>query len=346
MSATIDLMYATSAAQFAAAEGDGIPALEEVRPGLFAMGVPLPGVLPHFTLSYLIQDEHGAVHLIDPGWDSDENWRSLGTALATIGSSPGELASVTVTHLHPDHLGMAERARSASGAPVALHRREQSAIHEVRMEAPAEEALARFEGWGVPSARHPELLDAVQRRGGRPPFSADRLLDDGDLLEVPGRELRVLHTPGHTTGHLALQDAGNRLLFTGDLLLPNQFPGIGLGGTSASNPIDDYLASLERIAALDDHEVLPGHGYRFTGLAERCAETARHHNRRTAEVTAALDAAEDRTVWQVAARLSWTAGWENLHGFHLLSALSQTALHRAVALGAKTISGLQAPPAP
>ena len=328
MSATIDLMHATSAAQFAAAESDGIPALEEVRPGLFAMGVPLPGVLPHFTLSYLIRDEHGAVHLIDPGWDSDENWHSLETVLAALGGSPDELASVTVTHLHPDHLGMAARVRSASGAPVALHRAEQSAIHEVATPTPAVEALDRFRGWGVPTDRHRELLDAVERRGGWPPFTADRLLDDGDLLEIPGRELRVLHTPGHTSGHLALQDAGNRLLFTGDLLLPNQFPGVGLGGTSAQNPLDDYLASLERIAALDGHEVLPGHGYRFTGLAERCAETARHHNRRTAEVAAILDAAEGRTVWQVATGLSWTAGWENLRGFHLLSALSQTALHK------------------
>lgn len=321
-------MHSTSVAQFTASEGDGIPMLEQVRPGLWAMGVPLPGVLPHFTLSYLLTDSAERVHLVDPGWDTDDNWYALEAALAAIGSSSSAIASVTVTHLHPDHIGMAERVRHESGAPVALHRVEQDAIRQLATEVPTAESLARFEEWGVPTDRHPELLDAVQRRSSWQRFTADHLLDDGDRLDIPGRELRVLHTPGHTTGHIALQEPHEKLLFTGDLLLPNQFPGVGLGGPSAANALEDYLASLERIGRLDDHEALPGHGYRFTGLAGRCAETAAHHERRTREVAAVLDAVPDSSVWDVAGQLSWTAGWENLGGFHLLSALSQTALHR------------------
>ncbi|GAA3734106.1 MBL fold metallo-hydrolase [Leifsonia bigeumensis] len=323
-----------STAQFEAAAGDGIPPLEQVREGLYCYGVPLPGVLPHFTLSYLVLDDAGGVHIIDPGWDSDENWHALEAVLAGLGRGIRDVATVTVTHLHPDHLGMAERVRQASGAVVALHRAEQDAIRELT--SPADDPLSadaaavdRFAGWGVPADRHPELLDAVHRRGAWDPFTADRLLDDGDLLDIPGLELRALHTPGHTTGHLAILDAERQLVFTGDLLLPNQFPGIGLGGTPDVNPIEAYLRSLSLVASFDDHEALPGHGYRFTGIAERCAETAAHHDRRTREVSAALAATDAGagTVWSVASGLTWTAGWENLHGFALHSALSQTALH-------------------
>src|SRR5690606_14605115 len=122
-----------------------------------------PGVLPHFTLSYLVLDAADGVHIIDPGWDSDDNWRALETTLAEIGRRVDDIATVTVTHLHPDHLGMAERVRAASGAQVALHRLEQDGIRELATPIPVAESLARFADWGAPDDRHPELLEAVHR---------------------------------------------------------------------------------------------------------------------------------------------------------------------------------------
>jgi glyoxylase-like metal-dependent hydrolase (beta-lactamase superfamily II) len=335
-------MHPTSAAQFDAAQFDAaapetvrlntaglgrIPPLEPVRDGLWVYGVPLPGLQPHFTLSYLVLDAEKHVHLIDPGWDTESNRGALAAALGELGHALADVASVTVTHLHPDHLGLAAHVRESSGAPVALHRLEQEAIGEVATPVDETDAVARFAAWGASAARHPELLAALLRRSAWRPFTADRLLEDGDALGIPGHDIEVLHTPGHTVGHLALRDAPRRLLFTGDLLLPNQYPGVGLGGTPAGNPIDDYLASLERVVAFDDHEVLPGHGYRFTGLADRIAETREHHERRTREVAAVVGSSPEANVWEVASRLSWTAGWEQLSGLHLLSALAQTELH-------------------
>lgn len=320
-------MHATSTTQFTASQGTQPAPLEQVRDGLWAIGMPMPAVQPHFTLNYLALDIVGDVHLIDPGWDTDENWHRLSAAITTIGSAPDRVATVTVTHLHPDHLGLAERVRNHSGAIVALHRDEQRGIHELREGESAEDATTTLVHWGAPASVHEELLEAAKRRSDWKSFTADRLLDDGDLIDIPGRELRVVHTPGHTTGHIALLDQAESLLFTGDLLLPNQFPGIGLGGTSTTNPIDDYLASLRLISQWADYEVLPGHGYRFTGLAKRCATTAAHHDKRTAEVAAVLAEHADSTVWQIAQQLSWTAGWANLRGLALLSALTQTATH-------------------
>ncbi|MEO7348780.1 MAG: hypothetical protein ABIW32_02800, partial [Terrimesophilobacter sp.] len=89
--------------------------------------------------------------------------------------------------------------------------------------------------------------------------------------------------------------------------------------------IDDYLRSLAAVAKLDEFEALPGHGYRFRGVAGRCAETTAHHEKRTSEVAAAFS--PELSVWDLASRLTWTAGWENLHRLALLSALSQTSLH-------------------
>lgn len=94
-----------------------------------------------------------------------------------------------------------------------------------------------------------------------------------------------------------------------------------------SNPLADYLASLDRIAALGELAAAPGHEYAFHSAPDRCATTAAHHLRRSRDVAAVLRDAPDLTVWAVAARLSWTAGWENLREHYLQSALAQTRMH-------------------
>ena len=81
-------------------------------------------------------------------------------------------------------------------------------------------------------------------------------------------------------------------------------------------PLSDYVGVEQREVE-----------YVFHGLAARCATTAEHHLRRSREVADRLRIDGDPTVWQVASELTWTAGWPNLNGFYLLSALAQTAMH-------------------
>ncbi len=313
----------TSQAQFRAAESDSASELEQIRDGLYSIGMEFPGLRPHANLCYLTRAEDG-VHLIDPGWDSDANWHRLEGALRSFGSDPRELRSVTITHLHPDHLGMAERIRAETGAAIAMHRFEAEAQEELSRGTGPAESNQMLDSWGVPGERRAELLEALDRRSKWKTVSADLLLNHGDLLDIPGVDLEVLHTPGHTSGHVSIVDRERKLIFTGDHLLPNQFSGVGLGGTSTSNPIDEYFNSLDLVARLEDFEVLPGHGYRFLGIAERAETIRAHHLSRSAEV-AAVDLG--LPVWQAAEQLSWTDGWSNLRGLALLSALAQTELH-------------------
>jgi glyoxylase-like metal-dependent hydrolase (beta-lactamase superfamily II) len=317
-------MEPVSSAEFAASEQGTLPEAASVREGIRTLPMPLPAAAPPYTLGYLILDSADEVHVLDPGWDDDDNWARLEHGLTAIGKRPADVASITVTHLHADHLGMAERLRSASGARVALSRREQQAIDALAGRDVVDHT-GRFDQWGVPAAAQAEL--AQLKRPGLAPFRADTLLDDGDDLLIPGRALTALHTAGHTPGHLSFVDTADRLLFTGDHLLPNMFPGLGLGGPTDTSPIGDYLQALDRLAPYDEYEVCPGHGYRFTGLRARREQTAEHHLRRAREVAALLAGSDELSVWQIASGVHWTAGWPNLHGFELQSALAQTAMH-------------------
>jgi len=307
----------TSAAQLAAVREGSVPPLEEVQPGVHTVGL---SVAPGFAgLCHLVVGDDDLT-VIDPGTAVEGNRRILADAFAALGRRESDVTRIIVTHLHPDHLGGAAPLRAASGARLVLHRIEQRSL--------VDDALGPEpdpDRWGVPDDRRPELDRSLWRRSPgdaeepRSSIRADDLVDDGDVIDVPGHPLEVLHTPGHTAGSICLRDAGSRLLFTGDHVLPGINPGLGLGGSSP-DPIGDYLASLERVRALDDHEVLPGHGYRFTGLAARCDELARHHRVRSDEVAAARS---EGSVWRIAQRVSWTNGFDSLHGFVLASALAQ-----------------------
>jgi glyoxylase-like metal-dependent hydrolase (beta-lactamase superfamily II) len=305
--------------------GGTVPPVEQVRDGLWAVAVPMPGGARYlgYSFCYLILDDDGRLHVVDPGWDSPENRALLERAVRGIVTDV-QIASVIVTHLHQDHIGLAEHLRRETGAPIVLHEREDEAIG-VLSESP-QPPLA---DWGVPPAAVDELAALRTTTGAVPDAPHGDLLLRGevDLLTIRGLDIEAIRTPGHTPGSVCLRIRGAGVLLTGDTVLPVIHPGLGLGGRTASNPIADYLDSLDRLAGDDALEVLPGHGYRFTGLRERTTGLAEHHLRRTREVAAALQATPDASVWEIAATLTWTAGWEKMHGFFLYSALSQTALH-------------------
>lgn len=296
-----------------------------VAEGVWIVELPLPhkGVV-ETTNCVLLADDTGGVHLVDPGWDTPDNAARLEQGLQDAGFTLADVRSITATHLHPDHLGLAAALRAEHGIPIALHRLEHEAL--TRPLYPEPDLI--IERWGVPPESAEEVRSNALPRSQPSGLAADLLLEHGDLLPIPGRTLRVVHTPGHTVGSICLHDEVAGLLLTGDHVLPVVNPGLGLGGfTDDDDPIGAAIASYDLMARYDDAEVLPGHGARFHGVAARATQIAERHRRRSAEIGALVAADPAASIWQVASRVSWTGGWEGLHGFLLLSALSQTEMH-------------------
>jgi glyoxylase-like metal-dependent hydrolase (beta-lactamase superfamily II) len=220
---------------------------------------------------------------------------------------------------------MASRISAASGAAVQLGAVETQALAALGTPGHASRWHALISSWKVPPARLDELLTVSSpARSEFPPES--RAIADGERLPIPGRDVRALLTPGHTPGHLCFADTRLGVVFTGDHVLPITNSGLGLGGASTTNALVDYLASLARLSRFDTCLALPGHEMPFRDLARRTEQLARRQADRTAEVAAAL-AAGLASVWDIAGTLTWSAGWQNLTGVHLRSALAQTAMH-------------------
>ena len=318
-------MITTSNAQFTALNEGNVPPLEQIRDRVWVIPLAMTGTSPllRYTLTYLLADDEGRLHVVDPGTGSDANWTSFWAAVRELPVS-GEIGSIIVTHMHADHLGLASRLQEATGAPLMMHALEIEAL-----DAPEVDVLVHAAPWGVPEERLPEIKAIRALRQDAPPPPRPDAAFSGVLTtqQSNGLELEILHTPGHTSGSICIRLPGEKLLLSGDHILPMLYPGIGLGATTERNPLADYDASLSRVLGFDDHEVLPGHGYRFTGLADRIDRIRAHHQRRNAEVAGAITRTPDASVYEVAAQLTWSRGWENVRGVVLYSALRQTSMH-------------------
>jgi glyoxylase-like metal-dependent hydrolase (beta-lactamase superfamily II) len=157
---------------------------------------------------------------------------------------------------------------------------------------------------------------------------ADRLIEHGDLVDVPGVRIRAVWTPGHTPGHLCFHDETHDVLLTGDHILPRITPNVS-SYDMTSNPLNDYLASLDTLRGIQPGEVLPAHEYRFSDLDSRLAELAEHHRERLAEAERGLAEAGPggTTAWQAATGVTWSRPWAELASFQRQAAIGEVLSH-------------------
>ena len=301
--------------------------------------MPIPANSLRYVFVYVFETDRGP-YLVDTGWNTDDAYAALCAGLVEAGTSVGDVQGILVTHLHPDHYGLAGRVREASGCWIGLHPADAALIHDryVDPDYLVEMIGAMLREVGAPA----EELDALQHAA-MPvlplvtPATPDILVEDLDRLDVPGWDLVALWTPGHSPGHLCLWDASDRLMLSGDHVLPRITPNVALHPQAGDNPLGDFLDSLARVAELDVAEVLPGHEHRFVGLAERVAELVEHHERRFEEVIAVVDGGAT-TGWEVATMLHWSRPWGTIDGFMRRAAVLETLAH----LRALEVRGLMA----
>jgi glyoxylase-like metal-dependent hydrolase (beta-lactamase superfamily II) len=305
-----------------------LPPVEQVRPGLWSIPVPIPNNPLRYVLVYGFETDRG-LYLVDAGWNTDDAYETLLAGLQYAGFAVGDVKGVLVTHIHPDHYGLAGRIREASGAWVALHPADAKLI-DARYEHP-ENLLAQMADMLRRDGTPPEEVLSLQQasmsiRAFVATTVPDILMEDGDKPDVPGWDLTAIWTPGHSPGHLCFYVPGHRLMLSGDHVLPRITPNISFHPQAGANPLADYLTSLEKVAAHDVDEVLPAHEYRFEDLPGRISELKTHHQARFDEVLAAIrDGAT--TTWAVSGRMTWSRPWDQIQGFMRRAAVGETLAH-------------------
>lgn len=225
---------------------------------LHVLEVAIP--FPMKTVTITVDTAH-PVTLIDTGIHTPEARAGLEAGLAQLGLKFSDVQRVIVTHHHPDHYGMAGVLEEA-GAEIFV------------LDIEAQYGLAYWRDWnewlpkllsqmhenGLPLDMH-DAQDRFHRfvRGMVVPAQKWTLLKENDVVQLVGRDWRVLWLPGHADGHLALWQPEESLIIAADAILPRITPNVGLYAYSRPDPLRDYLFTLDRLAELAPGRAIVGH---------------------------------------------------------------------------------------
>jgi glyoxylase-like metal-dependent hydrolase (beta-lactamase superfamily II) len=301
-----------------------------VADGVHRIPLPLPNDGLRAVNVYAISDGDGLT-LVDSGWALTEARERLETALAGLGHELGDVRRFLVTHIHRDHYTLALTVRRLFGSRVLLGAGEQPSLDlilggDARSMNPYHELLLRCGARPVVEALRRVPRERAERSDWEKP---DGWLTGTEEIELAGRTLRVIHTPGHTRGHVVFADLGHGLLFAGDHVLPHITPSIGFETARPQLPLGDYLSSLRLVRSLPDLRLLPAHGPVAGSAHARIDELIAHHDRRL-DATAEVVRHGAATGYEAAGMLTWTRRerrLDDLDPFNQMLAVMETAAH-------------------
>lgn len=292
------------------------PDVIEVAPNVLRAQLPIqmPG-LGHVN-TYVFVDDRG-VAVMDPGLPGPESFSALAERLASVGLSPADVHTVYVTHSHIDHWGLASLLAHESRHAMELITHEAFAAHwrvgegeDLILSDVDPEDIADsnpFDGetpwgrmWGPPPGVKPFSFERPQ---------PTRYVRDGEPLHLAGRDMFIVHSPGHTLDHICLSDPEEGVLFSGDHVLPTITPHIsGLG--SGRDPLDLFEESLVKVGGMEGVQVvLPAHGQPFTDLRGRTEAIRAHHVERLLRLRDLSQDMGPATVEQFSQRLFREQSW-------------------------------------
>jgi glyoxylase-like metal-dependent hydrolase (beta-lactamase superfamily II) len=280
----------------------------EVLPGIRWVRMGLPFALDHINLWLLRDQEDGREGwtVVDCGIANDATRAAWEQVFAKeLDGLP--VLRVIVTHMHPDHIGLAhwltERwsVPGTAGAPAHECRLWISATDYNAARLATSSIVSGFDGGSAASfaASHgltdPQSLAQIEARSNyyasmvpRVPARFRRLLDGG-VVRIGGDDWTCHVGYGHAPEHISLHCPSRGVLISGDMVLPRISTNVSVIHLEPeADPLPLYLRSIERMRALPaDTLVLPSHGKPFRGLHTRIDQLKTHHDERFAELMAA-----------------------------------------------------------
>ena len=247
----------------------------------------LPYVLP-----YMIKDGDDTV-LVDCGWNTDSAYQALEEGMKEHGSHPSATTKLVITHVHPDHYGMAGRLKRLSDCDVVIHEKDTEVITS-RYLAPKHltDEMSKFMvTHGVPASDSPMMsMGSMNMIDKVAPVPPDTEVKGGETFKAGRFDFEIIWTPGHSPGHICLYEPNHKILLTGDHILPTITPNVSIHSQTHGSPLGDYMRSLKKLEDLDVKWVLPAHEFEITDLKKRVIEIEHHHEERLDEMVRCVDA--------------------------------------------------------
>jgi len=263
--------------------------------------------------------------LVDPGPKTAEAKKALLDGLASLGLTPADIARVVITHSHSDHSGLARWLGETAGAAVYVHRLE---VRKLAFDYDFyQEKMHFLKDAGLPFEVLKEIQgdrDLVVKSG--LPRSWVVALEGGEELEFEGGSLRVMHLPGHSSGHICLYEPESKIFLAGDFILKHiiSSPSMEVDPADFTRRIPtlaQYMEGLKVMEELDIDLIMPGHGENIDDSRKAAARAQTHYARRLEEVCSILEG-NSLSAYQIMRLL-----YPGLRGFQAFLGISAVFTH-------------------
>lgn len=286
----------------------------ELFKGINQIKVPLPKAGTGNVNVYIIEGTNGNL-MIDTGWNTTESFNTLAQEMKSSGFAMKDITHVAITHIHPDHFGLAGKIAEITGARILMSDIEYNLL-DSRFWHP-EELLSSMSAFlqlnGVPDWELKMLTEAsLSLRNSVSTLSKAELLKPGDHVPMEPFDFQVVLTPGHAIGHICFYEPNKKYLFTGDQILAETVPNISYHPQSGENPLGDYITSLNTISDLDIRFIFPGHGSVFSGVGPKIDDILHLHKDRIMAIQSAMGV-EIKTGYDLAKSLPWLVDGEPIN---------------------------------
>jgi glyoxylase-like metal-dependent hydrolase (beta-lactamase superfamily II) len=234
---------------------------------IYKIEIPTPFIVGTINVYFI---DCAEPTLIDTGPLTPDAYRTLTTGIKNLGYELTCIRRIFLTHWHPDHIGLAGKLRTVCNAEICAHERDLPIIEDyiTKYEKLVTIHRAYMAKAGMPDTLIEQILqysNVIARTA--EPVAVDRVLNDNDRFRYNDElELRIIHSPGHTSGSISLYEPKNKVLFTGDTLLKEITTNAFFKGPQKDELVGVayYQQTLQRLQQLDVYEIYPGHGENIT----------------------------------------------------------------------------------
>jgi glyoxylase-like metal-dependent hydrolase (beta-lactamase superfamily II) len=236
--------------------------------------------------------------LIDVGLNDSEARETWKKAFAYLSIDPTEITTIYLTHFHPDHTGLAGWMQELTGARVYMHDIDARMLERV---------------WGKDSVQTAHMKEMVLNHG-VPEQLSEEIITQMDKLnssvlplpkvDIIGSEVqfadlvwKVIHTPGHSSGHICFLQEEEQILIVGDTVLEKITPNISVWPGASQKPLHEYIDSLQKLKLLPVKIAYSAHYSPIIKFKQRIEELILHHEERLNKIE---KLAENKTAYEIA----------------------------------------------
>ena len=270
--------------------------IEKINFNGYRIGIPIPFPMK-YVYCYLFPQDEGYV-VIDTGLNDVATRNAWKQVFHDLKIDPNEIKTIYLTHFHPDHSGLCGWMQQWTGAEVYMHEIDMEMMEQV---------------WGKESIQAQQVGEMTRKHGTPQPLS-EKIIEHMDRLQLnvlplpninpiatevafAGEKWQVIHTPGHSAGHICFFQEAERILISGDHILDKISPNISVWPGASQAPLHEYIQSLIQIKALQVKLAYPGHGKIIDRVNERIDELIEHHQHR---LEAMEELASGKTAYEIA----------------------------------------------